>query len=92
MAPRLEFRAAHHLLLALTSFDHSSSSIKHNRQNDEACVYHTVFRELIIDGHVGTKKVGITGKYGTRYGASLRKQVKKMEVRITLDTPHCQHK
>jgi large subunit ribosomal protein L37Ae len=28
-----------------------------------------------------TKKVGITGKYGTRYGASLRKQVKKMEVR-----------
>lgn len=27
-----------------------------------------------------TKKVGITGKYGTRYGASLRKQVKKMEV------------
>jgi ribosomal protein L37AE/L43A len=30
-----------------------------------------------------TKKVGITGKYGTRYGASLRKQVKKMEVRWT---------
>ena len=27
-----------------------------------------------------TRKVGITGKYGTRYGASLRKQVKKMEV------------
>lgn len=27
-----------------------------------------------------TKKVGVTGKYGTRYGASLRKQVKKMEV------------
>ncbi|KAJ1902164.1 60S ribosomal protein L43 [Kickxella alabastrina] len=27
-----------------------------------------------------TKKVGITGKYGTRYGASLRKQVKKMEI------------
>mmetsp|Transcript_5911 Transcript_5911/g.10095 ORF Transcript_5911/g.10095 Transcript_5911/m.10095 type:complete len:93 (-) Transcript_5911:53-331(-) len=27
-----------------------------------------------------TKKVGITGKYGTRYGASLRKQIKKMEV------------
>jgi large subunit ribosomal protein L37Ae len=23
-----------------------------------------------------TKKVGITGKYGTRYGASLRKQVR----------------
>merc|ERR1711872_218909 len=27
-----------------------------------------------------TKKVGITGKYGTRYGASLRKIVKQMEV------------
>ncbi|KAJ1925077.1 60S ribosomal protein L43 [Tieghemiomyces parasiticus] len=27
-----------------------------------------------------TSKVGITGKYGTRYGASLRKQIKKMEV------------
>ncbi|KAG2186225.1 hypothetical protein INT43_002663 [Umbelopsis isabellina] len=24
--------------------------------------------------------VGVTGKYGTRYGASLRKQVKKMEI------------
>ncbi|KAJ0805956.1 putative ribosomal protein L37ae [Helianthus annuus] len=27
-----------------------------------------------------TKKVGIVGKYGTRYGASLKKQIKKMEV------------
>merc|ERR1711909_210643 len=27
-----------------------------------------------------TNKVGIVGKYGTRYGASLRKVVKKMEV------------
>src|ERR1700737_2913929 len=27
-----------------------------------------------------TKKVGCTGRYGTRYGASLRKQVKKSEV------------
>mmetsp|Transcript_1957 Transcript_1957/g.8655 ORF Transcript_1957/g.8655 Transcript_1957/m.8655 type:complete len:95 (-) Transcript_1957:127-411(-) len=26
-----------------------------------------------------TKKVGICGKYGTRYGASLRKVIKKME-------------
>ncbi|MES1917112.1 MAG: 60S ribosomal protein L37A [Cercozoa sp. M6MM] len=27
-----------------------------------------------------TKKVGITGKYGTRYGASLRKVIKKIEI------------
>ncbi|KAH6655442.1 ribosomal protein L37ae [Truncatella angustata] len=27
-----------------------------------------------------TTKVGITGKYGTRYGASLRKQVKRIEI------------
>ncbi|RMJ25676.1 60S ribosomal protein L43 [Aspergillus sp. HF37] len=27
-----------------------------------------------------TKKVGITGKYGTRYGASLRKQMKNVEI------------
>jgi len=27
-----------------------------------------------------TKKVHITGKYGVRYGASLRKQIKKIEV------------
>jgi len=27
-----------------------------------------------------TKKVGIVGKYGTRYGASLRKQAKKTEI------------
>eukprot|EP00941_MAST-03F_sp_MAST-3F-sp1_P001939 g1939.t1 len=27
-----------------------------------------------------TKKVGICGKYGTRYGASLRKVVKKIEI------------
>ena len=24
--------------------------------------------------------MGVTGKYGTRYGASLRKQIKKMEI------------
>jgi hypothetical protein len=40
-----------------------------------------------ILGHNGANQlnllhstVGVTGKYGTRYGASLRKQVKKMEI------------
>ena len=27
-----------------------------------------------------TKKVGVVGKYGTRYGSSLRKMVKKIEI------------
>jgi len=27
-----------------------------------------------------TNKVGLTGKYGTRYGSSIRKQIKKIEV------------
>lgn len=27
-----------------------------------------------------TTKVGITGKYGTRYGSTLRRQVKKIEI------------
>lgn len=36
----------------------------------------------IIEMAKRTKKVGIVGKYGTRYGASLRKTVKKMEVFI----------
>merc|ERR1712108_16168 len=27
-----------------------------------------------------TKKMGIVGKYGTRYGAALRKQIKKIEI------------
>ncbi|KAK4188235.1 ribosomal protein L37ae [Podospora australis] len=27
-----------------------------------------------------TKKVGCSGKYGNRYGASLRKQVKRLEI------------
>jgi large subunit ribosomal protein L37Ae len=27
-----------------------------------------------------TKKVGITGKYGVRYGASLRKDIKRAEI------------
>merc|ERR1712241_16502 len=41
------------------------------------------YYHLIRDKHImakRTKKVGITGKYGTGYGASLRKTIKKMEI------------
>eukprot|EP01015_Nassula_variabilis_P006056 TRINITY_DN145_c0_g1_i5.p1 TRINITY_DN145_c0_g1~~TRINITY_DN145_c0_g1_i5.p1 ORF type:complete len:169 (+),score=65.94 TRINITY_DN145_c0_g1_i5:92-598(+) len=37
------------------------------------------FQELIVMAK-RTKKVGITRKYGTRYGASLRKIIKKFEI------------
>jgi large subunit ribosomal protein L37Ae len=38
-----------------------------------------------------TKKVGIVGKYATRYGASLRKMVKKIEIsqHATYVCPFC---
>ena len=38
-----------------------------------------------------TKKVGITGKFGTRYGATLRKLVKRIELiqRGRFECPHC---
>ncbi|CAM9259227.1 unnamed protein product [Ectocarpus sp. 8 AP-2014] len=34
---------------------------------------------LLLQGR-RTKKVGITGKYGVRYGSSLRKVIKKIEI------------
>jgi large subunit ribosomal protein L37Ae len=37
-------------------------------------------KTFLVEMAKRTKKVGITGKYGTRYGASLRKTVKKMEI------------
>ena len=38
-----------------------------------------------------TKKVGITGKYATRYGQKLRKQVKAIEIlqRVKSICPFC---
>lgn len=38
-----------------------------------------------------TKKVGITGRFGTRYGATLRKLVRRLETtqRMKYDCPHC---
>ncbi|CAH1766166.1 15011_t:CDS:2 [Entrophospora sp. SA101] len=35
---------------------------------------------IILEKKLEHEKVGIVGKYGTRYGASLRKQIKKMEI------------
>ncbi|GLJ37954.1 hypothetical protein SUGI_0772490 [Cryptomeria japonica] len=49
-----------------------------------ASVGHRFFSGYVVRKEINnakrTKKVGIVGKYGTRYGASLRKQIKKMEV------------
>ena len=42
------------------------------RVSDNLCVYFPQAKR--------TKKVGVVGKYGTRYGASLRKMIKKIEV------------
>mmetsp|Transcript_23349 Transcript_23349/g.54233 ORF Transcript_23349/g.54233 Transcript_23349/m.54233 type:complete len:162 (+) Transcript_23349:151-636(+) len=38
------------------------------------------FAELSITMGKRTKKVGITGKYGTRYGSTLRKNLRKIEI------------
>lgn len=45
-------------------------------------VYLSLTLHLFLFAHQAkrTKKVGVVGKYGTRYGSSLRKQVKKIEV------------
>ena len=39
-----------------------------------------------------TKKVGSTGRFGTRYGATIRKRVRKIEetLRITHKCPSCE--
>lgn len=39
---------------------------------------HLSGKKAIMARH--TKKVGVVGKYGTRYGASLRKVAKKIEI------------
>jgi large subunit ribosomal protein L37Ae len=41
-----------------------------------------------------TKKVGITGRYGPRYGSIVRKRVKKIEERMKLShkCPMCRNK
>lgn len=43
-------------------------------------IYHYANAQCLCWQTKRTKKAGIVGKYGTRYGASLRKQIKKMEV------------
>ena len=44
------------------------------------CATHSPLAGPVCCRSQRTKKAGITGKYGVRYGASLRKQVKKMEI------------
>lgn len=44
------------------------------------CSFITLISLLFVTQAKRTKKVGVVGKYGTRYGASLRKQIKKIEI------------
>ncbi|KAM3119951.1 putative ribosomal protein eL43 [Candidozyma auris] len=46
----------------------------------EEAVVVIVFDIIMIPKTKRTKKVGITGKFGVRYGSSLRRQTKKLEV------------
>jgi hypothetical protein len=56
-----------------------SSSDRHSTLIDEIPSFPTTtdFSNNLL---TGTPEVGITGKYGVRYGASLRKQLKRLEV------------
>lgn len=38
-------------------------------------------------GH--TKKVGITGKFGSRYGLSIRRKILKVQEKKTKNCPYC---
>ncbi|CAF2059709.1 BnaC06g42830D, partial [Brassica napus] len=58
-------------LLSSSSFDYLRSSLR---------LFYLRSLSYILPQAKRTKKVGIVGKYGTRYGASIRKQIKKMEV------------
>lgn len=64
-------------------FQHSLSVnflICSNKSSRNGMFYSDTYNEIFDFQAKRTKKVGIVGKYGTRYGASLRKTVKKMEV------------
>ncbi len=39
-----------------------------------------------------TKKVGKTGKYGSRYGSKIRKKILKIESKQTKNCPYCGRK
>ncbi|XP_004406537.1 PREDICTED: putative 60S ribosomal protein L37a [Odobenus rosmarus divergens] len=57
---------------------------KENKLSDRKKNLKKIYRNLLdlVCGDTAklTKKVGIVGKYGTHYGASLRKMVKKIEI------------
>lgn len=39
-----------------------------------------------------TKKVGITGKYGARYGIKIKSKVLKVQAKKTKECPYCKKK
>ena len=59
---------------------HSLSRPEHGRHRTHRPDPRWSFRTPVWRRHAGPFQVGVVGKYGTRYGASLRKQVKKMEI------------
>ncbi|XP_004376355.2 large ribosomal subunit protein eL43 [Trichechus manatus latirostris] len=58
-----------------------STSARPPKSAPARCVSSSLDSDLVCGAMAKrTKKVGIVGKYGTRYGASLRKMVKKIEI------------
>uniref|UniRef100_A0A672NQJ7 Eukaryotic translation initiation factor 4A3 n=1 Tax=Sinocyclocheilus grahami TaxID=75366 RepID=A0A672NQJ7_SINGR len=62
-------------------FANSKSSGTHETRLSDLKAPHLLKCSFVFPAQAKrTKKVGIVGKYGTRYGASLRKMVKKIEI------------
>ncbi|WVZ16490.1 hypothetical protein V8G54_009472 [Vigna mungo] len=70
---------AHYAIPKRCSYS-SQTLVLQNPHTPQLCSSFTLLVSQLLKMTKRTKKAGIVGKYGTRYGASLRKQIKKMEV------------